>query len=151
DVNNNGTAADAVYAAYDPNKGAFVGLDVPNPGGVGNQPYFQTLFNNYNQTFNGVSHHSWTPSAAGLARPGGNIINTAGDLSYTDATTVQTQPGCSPPDCTYDEISSGGLFHQVVFASDGAPVPAVWEKYDNYVINDNGKIARTSDFAVGSF
>ena len=146
DVNNNGVAADAVYAAYDPAKAAYVPLNVPTPGGLGNQPFFQTLFNNYNLTFNGVSHQSWTQSAAGLAQPGANITNTTTDLAYTNVTTVKNMPGCSPPDCTYNELGDG-LFHDVVYSADGTG--AIWEKYDSYVISDAGKIARTSDFSTG--
>ncbi len=148
DVNNNGTAADRVEAAYDPATASFISLDVPNPGGVGNQPYFQTLFNTYNLTFNGVSHQSWTQSAAGLARPGGNVLNTAGDVAYTNVTTVQNSPACAPPECTYNEIGEG-IFHDVVYAADATGL--IWEKYDSYVISDAGKIAKTSDFASSGF
>lgn len=148
DVNNNGTAADRVEAAYDPATASFVRLDVPNPGGVGNTPFFQSLFNTYNLTFNGVSHQSWAPSAAGLARPGSNIINTAGDVTYTNVTTVQNQPGCAPPDCTYNEINEG-VFHDVIYSANGDG--SIWEKYDSYVIDDLGKIAKTSDFSATGF
>ena len=148
DVNNNGTAADAVTAAYDPATASFVSLSVPTPGGVGNQPYFQTLFNTSNLTFNGVSHQSWAPSAAGLARPGGNVINTAGDITYTNVTTVQNSPACAPPDCTYNEIGEG-IFHDVVYSADATGL--IWEKYDSYVISDLGKVAKTSDFSATGF
>lgn len=148
DVNNNGTAADRVEAAFDPVTATYIALSVPNVGGVGNQSFFKPLFNTYNLTFNGVSHQSWAPSAAGLARPGGNVINTAGDVTYTNVTTVRNMPGCAPPDCTYSEIGEG-IFHDVVYASNGDG--SIWEKYDSYVISDEGKIARTSDFAATGF
>ncbi|MBI5246678.1 MAG: FecR domain-containing protein [Elusimicrobia bacterium] len=148
DVNNNGVAGDRVEAAYDPATASFVSLSVPTPGGAGNQPYFQTLFNTYNITFNGVSHQSWTQSAAGLAQPGGNITNTTTDVAYTNVTTVQNMPGCAPPDCTYNEIGEG-IFHDVVYAADGTGL--IWEKYDSYIISDAGKIAKTADFAATSF
>ncbi|MCR4293991.1 MAG: hypothetical protein NUW21_00540, partial [Elusimicrobia bacterium] len=57
-------------------------------------------------------------------------------------------PGCAPPDCTYNEIGEG-IFHDVVYASNGDG--SIWEKYDSYVISDEGKIARTSDFAATGF
>lgn len=148
DVNNDLVAGDRVEAAYDPATASFVSLSVPNPGGVGNQKFFQTLYNNYNLTFNGVSHQSWTQSAAGLARPGQNIINTVGDVTYTNVTTVQNMPGCAPPDCTYNEIGEG-IFHDVIYSADATGL--IWEKYDSYVINDAGKIAKTSDFAGATF
>jgi hypothetical protein len=148
DVNNDGVAGDAVTAAYDPKTASFISLDIPNLGGVGNQPFFQTLYNNYNLSFNGVTHHSWTPSAAGLARPGGNIANTAGDVTYTDVTTVKYENlgECAAPNCTYTE---NGIFHDVIYADD--PTGLIWEKYDSYVISDQGKIAKTSDFASAGF
>jgi hypothetical protein len=143
DVNNNGVAGDAVSAAYDPASASFISLNLPNPGGVGNQPFFQTLYNTYNLTFNGVSHQSWAPAGAVV-----NIQNTTTDVTYTNLTTVQKAPACAPPDCTYNEIGEG-IFHDVVYASNVAG--DVWEKYDSYVINDAGKIAKTSDFSATGF
>ena len=40
-------------------------------------------------------------------------------------------------------------FHDVVYASNGDG--SIWEKYDSYVISDEGKVARTSDFAAVGF
>ena len=157
DVNNNGVSADRIEAAYDPATAAFIPVTVGAPGvntsitgtnsGL-NTPFYQTLFNNYNLTFNGVSHQSWAPSAAGLLKPGGNITNTTGDVTYTNLTTVQNAPGCAPPDCTYNEIGEG-IFHDVVYSADVTGL--IWEKYDSYVINDAGKIAKTADFAATGF
>lgn len=154
DVNNNNVAADAVTAAYDPAKAAFVPVNVGAPGvdtsitgtnsGL-NTPFYQTLFNRYDLTFNGVNHQSWAPS--GLA-PGGIIRNTTTDVTYTNLTTVQNDPACAPPDCTYNEIGQG-IFHDVIYAAD--PTGLIWEKYDSYVINDAGKIAKTSDFGNTGF
>lgn len=138
DVNNDGVAADAVAAAFDPKTDKFVSLDLPNPGGVGNQPFFQTLFNTNALTFNGVMHTSWAPQGAPH-----DILNTsAAEVAYNNITTVQTPPGCGPPDCTYNEA---GVQHQVVYSANGAG--DVWDKFDSYIISDTGKIATTADFA----
>ena len=59
DVNNNGVAADKVEAAYDPGTDRFLALAVPNPGGVGNEKFYKTLFNSNTLTFNGVMHSQW--------------------------------------------------------------------------------------------
>ncbi len=142
DVNNNvitaagGSAQDDVTAAYDPATASFVSLA---PG----TPFFQTLYDNYNITFNGVSHQSW----AGVNIQ--NMVKTdALAPAFTNVTNVQSSPACAPPDCTYNEIGEG-IFHDVVYAANGAG--DIWEKYDSYVINDAGKIASTRDFAATGF
>ena len=35
--------------------------------------------------------------------------------------------------------------HQVVFLSDNSG--AIWEKYDSYIISDEGRVAQNADFA----
>lgn len=137
DINNNAVGAqDDVTAAYDPATQSFVSL----PTGT---PFFKTLFDNYDLSFNGVSHQSWA---------GANIQNMvsgqAGAPVFTNVTTVRNSPFCAPPQCTYSEVSEG-LFHDVVYASNADQ--SIWEKYDSYVINDDGKIARTADFASTGF
>ena len=169
DVNNNTVAADRIEAAYDPATASFVAVAVGAPGvnnPLLNTPYFQTLFNNYTLSFNGVEHGKWVPSGtapinrdATTGNPGctlgqacaqsldaglGQITHSAGG-TYT---TVQKDPACAPPDCTYNEVGQG-IFHDVVYASNGAG--DVWEKYDSYVISDEGKIAKTADFAATGF
>lgn len=133
DVNNNLEARDAVTAAFDPATDRWVSLNVSNPGGVGNEKFYQTLFDNYSIKFNDVVHQSWT---------GSNIQNTYADVTYTNVTTVQYEPSCAPPNCTYTEE---GVQHQIVYAENAGG--AIWEKYDNYIISDEGKIAKLSDFS----
>lgn len=150
DVNNNGAGYDAngnpndaVLAAFDPATDRFVSLNVPNANlTAGNDPFYKTLFNTDRLTFNGVEHSRWAPSAAGLAAPGANIQNTTTHVTYTNTTTVQFPPSCAPPNCTYTE---DGVLHQVVYAE--SPGGAIWERYDSYIISDEGRIARTADFA----
>lgn len=148
DVNNNGTACnatfsncDAVFAAFDPATDKFVAIPVLAPGTNNpalNTPFYQTLFNTDRLTFNGIEHSRWAPSGSA---PGGVIRNTFGDVTYTFTTSVQNPPGCGPPDCTYTE---DGLLHQVVYASNATGT--IWEKYDSYIISDEGKVAQTADF-----
>lgn len=137
DVNNNAVGAqDDVTAAFDPVSATYIPVAT-------NRPFFSTLYDNYNLAFNGVSHQSWA---------GVNIQNMVSGQAlapaFTNVTTVRNMPGCAPPDCTYNEISEG-IFHDVVYASNGDG--SIWEKYDSYVISDEGKIARTSDFAATGF
>lgn len=138
DVNNNGQAADRIEAAYDPSTDKFIQLSIPNPGGVGNTPFFKTLFNNYRLTFNGVEHSRWT-SGVDITNM---VSGQAGAPTFVNTTTVRRAPACAPPDCTYNE---DGAMHQVVYASNNDGT--IWEKYDSYIISDEGKIARTSDFS----
>jgi hypothetical protein len=141
DVNNNGVGSDDVTAAYDPATDQFISL-------AAGTPFFKTLFDTYVLTFNGVEHGRWGLSAAGLAQPlanGGRATNYTGDITQSSGgtyTTVQTSPGCSPPDCTYTE---NGVMHSVVYAANGAGT--TWERYDNYIISDEGKVATSADFA----
>ena len=137
DINNNayGTADD-VTAAYDPATASFIQVAT-------GRPFFTTLYDNYNLTFNGVSHMSWAGANIQNMKEGQALAPT-----YTRVTTVQNSPGCAPPNCTYSEVGEG-IFHDVVYAANGDG--SVWEKYDSYVISDAGKIARTSDFAATGF
>ncbi len=137
DINNNAVGAvDDVTAAYDPATAQFTTVAT-------GRPFFTTLFDNYNLTFNGVSHQSWAGAAITNMENG-----QAGAPVFTNVTTVQQSPACAPPDCTYSEISEG-IFHDVVYSADGTG--AIWEKYDSYVISNEGKVARTADFAAAGF
>jgi hypothetical protein len=180
DVNNNTVAADRVEAAYNPVTASFAAISVGAPGvdtmpvgpghltGTGsllNTPFFQTVFNNYALSFNGVEHGKWAPSGTApvltdatnpgcTGLPGGCALSDSaalGQVTHSAGgtyTTVQNAPGCAPPDCTYNEIGEG-IFHDVVYAANGAG--DVWEKYDSYVISDAGKIAKTGDFSATGF
>lgn len=104
DVNNDLNASDAVTAAFNPKTNQYVPVNVPNPGGAGNQSFFQTLYNNDTLTFDSVVHNGWIPAAGAGTACGspGNIcsfaeINTA--IAAT-VTTVQNPPGCAQPNCT---------------------------------------------------
>jgi hypothetical protein len=137
DINNNAVGTvDDITAAYDPATASFISVAT-------GRPFYQTLFDNYNLTFNGVSHQSWA---------GTNIQNMesgqAGAPTFTNVTTVRYAPACAPPDCTYNDISEG-QFRDVVYArnADGS----IWEKYESFVIDNDGKIARTSDFSATGF
>lgn len=125
DVNNNASATDNVTAFYDPRSDTFQAI-------AAGTPYFRTLFDNYRLTFNGVMHGQYN----------GANIQQISDAVDTSVTTLQQAPGCAPPNCTYTE---DGVLHQVVYMADGTGT--IWEKYDSYIISDEGRIATTADFA----
>ena len=157
DVNNDGVSADKVLAAYDPATDQFISLTVNNPGAndpANNQRFYQTLYDYNKLTFNGVPHNGWVPNGGAVTNYGGGAggINTTavaadmanpagGNISPASLTTVRNIPACAPPNCTYDE---NGVMHSVVYADNGGDV---WEKYDSYIISDEGKIAASGDFA----
>lgn len=133
DINNNayGTGDD-VTAAFDPATQSFLTL-------AAGTPFYKTLFDNYTLTFNGVQHGAWS---------GTNIQNMVDGqpLAPTFAsggtnTTLTYDPACAPPNCTYKE---DGVLHEVFYAENAGGT--TWEKYDNYIISNEGKIARTADF-----
>ena len=152
DVNNDGVANDEVLAAFDAKSNNFVGLNVPNKGGVGNQSFFQTLYNFNTLTFNGVPHNGWSALGAGnITNMGATQISTtkvrlnpfdaATLVTPTTLTTVQNPPGCAPPNCTFTEA---GLIHQVIYSSNAN---GQWDKFDSYIISDEGKVATVGDFS----
>lgn len=162
DVNNNGVAGDAVASAFDPVTDGVVALSIPNPGGAGNQPYFQTLFDGYTLAFNGVTHHSWSLNAGNQplggyvptlgaggypvysAANGTGAQNTTTHLSYFHLTNLVVPPNCvSSENCTHSP--EPGKLHDIIYLEDATG--SVFEKFDNYIISDEGKVANTSDFA----
>lgn len=125
DVNTNADPDDNVTAVYDSASDTFVSVT---------GSFWQTLYDNYSLTFNGVTHDAWTGTNVQDYLP-------ASFTTRNQVTTIQTAPGCAPPDCTYTE---DGILHDVVYAANGDG--SIWEKYDSYIISDEGKIAKTSDF-----
>lgn len=167
DVNNDGYDKDAVTAAFDSNNNNFVAINVGAPGvntkpvaqgGDGtlrNSPFFQTIYNFNTLTFNGVPHNGWAainplvdiantgPTQIDSTRVRLDVNNpaTLTAANLPTLTTVQNPPGCAPPNCTYTEA---GLIHQVVYSSNAN---GQWDKFDSYIISDEGKVATTADFA----
>ncbi|MFA6317411.1 MAG: FecR family protein [Elusimicrobiota bacterium] len=162
DVNNNGVAGDRVEAAFDPALDTFIDVAVNAPGtdttaatGDGtlrNMPFYRTLFNTNTLTFNNVQHGGWTLAGgapvwtpAGMTAAAAYSKNTTTHLTTfagATATTLKYEPTCGPPNCTYKEA---GVMHEVFYAESGDG--KTWEKYDNYIISDEGKVAKWSDFS----
>lgn len=129
DLNNNADANDNVSAAFDTATNNFVSL----PAGT---PFFSTLFNVYTLTFNGVQHTGWTNGA--------NITSMA-DRTFTGTNLALV----SSPNCTVIDDCTGnrepGKFHDIIYRKNANGT--VWDKFDNYIIDDNGKVAEHSAFA----
>ncbi|TBR20095.1 hypothetical protein EPO15_13625 [bacterium] len=152
DVNNNADNDDNVTAAFDPNVNSFVSL----PAGT---PFFTTLFDNYTLKFNNVTHNSWVPNVAaynaggcagGVGAACGGIQSMGGtdgagdNRTVTNVVSIVQSPNCVTADnCTGNRES--GKFHDIIYRQNGAGT--IWDKFDTYIIDDNGKVAEHSAFA----
>ncbi|OGR58247.1 MAG: hypothetical protein A2X36_13315 [Elusimicrobia bacterium GWA2_69_24] len=134
DVNNNADATDDVASFFDPARNDFSGVA---PG----VPFFKTIYPTYALKFNGVSHLSWNY--------GGVIAGFTSQNQVADVNAVGLVQGanCDTLDnCTGNR--DPGFFHDIVYeATGGLGGGAVWDKWDSYVIDDEGKVAKHSDFA----
>lgn len=160
DVNNNGIAGDKQTSVYDPATNAVVQLSVPNAGGVGNDKYFTTIFDNYSLKFNGVTHVSWVPQGAAYTPTldangyavynAANVTgaqtttNVANGLTKTFVTSLVLPPNCTDVNnCT--GIPDSSKLHLIAYSENAGGT--IWDKFDNYIISDDGKVANMSDFA----
>lgn len=147
-----------------------------NPGRNANESYWKALYDTYDMRFNGVSHHSWDIVGNTSNLPAGfqyrydattvhaNCVSGVGHgcgglQSYYDGpdagiaidqttnhenvTLLVEEPNCASKDQCSGWVEDG-LFHDVQYLekADGT----VWEKFDNYIISDEGKVASWGDF-----
>lgn len=122
DVNNNAAADDDVTSYYNPATDTFETV-------AAGHTFYKPLFNNYSYKIDNAEKIAWQPKVTGA-----NILS-SNDLKYTYAGQVAITQGEWP--------SGEDLLHQRVnvFYGDGT-----WEKWDNYIIDDNGKIAEAKAF-----
>ncbi|MBI4248005.1 MAG: FecR domain-containing protein [Elusimicrobia bacterium] len=128
DVNANLDSNDNVASLYDPKTDAFLN--------VSGQGVFKTLFDNYGFYINGKLKYGWTGS---------------GITSYSDATPASTADPITGavlttalPTRSAPSLWSTTDMHQVILESYDDGTFTLW---DNYIISDEGKIAKSSDFA----
>ncbi|PCI36956.1 MAG: hypothetical protein COB53_07900 [Elusimicrobia bacterium] len=152
DINNNGVAGDDVTAAFDSNANDFVTL-------AANQPFFTTLFDTEDISFNGVSHGSWVSGVGAYAfgagtgcvgagcggvQSYGDAIGAGDQRTLTTVVSIISGASCSSLDeCTGNREE--GLFHDIVYRQNGTGT--IWDKFENYVILDDGTIVPHSAFA----
>ncbi|MFA6092087.1 MAG: FecR family protein [Elusimicrobiota bacterium] len=175
DLNNNQVAGDEVTYAFDASRNDFTSISVPvsdTPGDNGsrnaNTSFWRALYDTYSLAYNGVDHNAWTSgvgaynvglaggancSAAGVGFGCGGIQSMGHDVTgvgdqrtLVNTTVLQSldTTGCDSLDnCTgYRE---DGKFHFIAYSQNAGGT--VWDKYDTYVIDDNGKVASFSDFS----
>jgi hypothetical protein len=122
DVNNNAASDDDITNYYNPATDTFETV-------AAGRAFYKPLYNNYSYKIDNVEKISWQPKTG--------VTNTlsSNDLAFTYA----GQVAISQPEWASGE----DLFHQRVsiFYGDGT-----WEKWDNYIINDKGEIAKKTEF-----
>jgi hypothetical protein len=171
DVNNNQVAGDEVTFAFDPVSNNFVTVSAgttddaaSNAARNANTSFWKTLYDTESLTFNGVSHGSWVSgvgsynAAAGGAncdangvgygcggvQSYGNSSGTGDQRTVTTVVSIISGASCSTLDkCTGNR--DAGLFHDIVYRQNGTGT--IWDKFDNYVILDDGTIVPHSAFA----
>jgi len=120
-VNTNDASDDDVTSAYDPATDKF--------DDVTGRDFFKPLFNTYTYKINDIQKMAWQPKS------GITNIQSSLDLRYTYAGDVLISK---------EEWPSGeDTLHQRLnlYYGDGT-----WERWDNYILSDEGKLALTADF-----
>lgn len=130
DVNNNSIAGDNVSFFYDAAKDKFVD--------VSGQSVFQTLFDKYGFYINGKLKYGWSGSNIQSYDPAEAV-----SASTTDPITGAALAAGLPARSVSVTFPSSTQIHQVIYESysDGT-----FTKWDNYIIDDEGRIATLSDF-----
>jgi len=147
-------------AAFDPQVDGIVRIAVPNPdvGALsGNQSFWSTLYQTYTLNFNGIPHTSWTPAGGAPAFVAANALlglptgirNYNGDIARVDVVNC-IGPGCNNGSvcadnehCTFNPQPGKEQFN--VYREN--LTSTIWDKHENYIISDEGKIADSSAFA----
>lgn len=126
DLNSNATTLDDVNVVFDPTLDEFRQLSE-------GESLYQTLFDTYEFSVNGVLKESWSPTDPLQAISMGG----SGIQSYNTDITFLNKPAVS------SSFPEGDLMHQQFFQSynDGS-----WVRWDNYMVNDDGRIATLADF-----
>jgi hypothetical protein len=145
DVNNNGDPNDDVLTAFDPQVDGIVRL---SPG----QPYWKTLYDDYTLNFNNNPHISWT-RANGVAAYD-PVTDLGGVQNYGNHIALN-EYGIniiSAPNCVNNELCTGefnpGVLSSVIYRSNAAGT--VWDRFENHIINDEGKLATVDDFSANT-
>lgn len=148
DVNNNGVAGDEVAFAFDTNANDFVRL----PGVTecvrngtcadGGTAFYSTLFDNYTLKFNDVTHTGWT--GTNIQSMGHQFTGANDPRTLNNVVSIVSGSNCvTLDDCTGNRES--GKFHDIIYRKNAAGT--IWDKFDNYIIDDNGKIATHAEFS----
>jgi hypothetical protein len=146
DVNNNtvtNVTSDDVASYFDSSLNQYVGVS---------GSYWKTLFDNYYLKYNGVAFSTWEPNA-GVTPYNGTL--TSGVQAYFKDDGTQKDAlhryigdsgalGTTLPGQNSDRSPDGTVLHDKIRLTYGTG--AYWEQYDNYIVDDEGRVASRSDF-----
>ncbi|MFA6583725.1 MAG: FecR family protein [Elusimicrobiaceae bacterium] len=137
DVNNNSDSADDVASYFDSNMNAYL------PLGSGDS-FYKTFYDNYAIKYNDVTFLNWAPVSGSNVQS--YLVGDASGINYryiqNDGTLGAFNTGS--PGVNSDKNPDGDLIHEKIKLTYGTG--KYWEQYDNYLVNDKGKIATLSDF-----
>ncbi|MBI3551757.1 MAG: FecR domain-containing protein [Elusimicrobia bacterium] len=128
DVNSNGVPADQISFLFNPVTNAY--------DNVAGHKVYQTLFDNYGFYVNGGLKYGWT----GANIQSYSLVTAA---STNDPFTGALLPAALPTRSVSTTFPDPDQIHQVIYESYSN---GTFIRWDNYIIDDQGKIARISDF-----
>lgn len=152
DVNNNAVTNDNVTAYFDSSLNQYVGVS---------GSYWKTLYDNYYLKYNGVTFNTWEPQTA--ITPYNGTLGTGIQAYFNDdnpATPANEGTerdalhkyigdngalGTTAPSINSDRSPDGAVLHDKIKLTYGTGV--YWEQYDNFIVDDEGRVASHSDFA----
>ena len=146
DVNNNtvtNVTSDDVTSYFDSSLNQYVGVS---------GSYWKTLFDNYYLKYNGVAFSTWEPNTG--ITPYNGTLGTGVQAYFKDDGTQKDALhkyigdngalGTTLPDQNSDRSPDGTVLHDKIRLTYGTG--AYWEQYDNYIVDDEGRVASRSDF-----
>jgi hypothetical protein len=144
DVNANAVANDDVASYFDSSLNRHV-----NVSGA----YWKTLYDNYYLKYNGVTFNTWEPNIG--VTPYNGTLGTGVQAYFKDDGTQQDALhkyigdngalGTTLPGQNSDRSPDGTVLHDKIKLTYGAGT--YWEQYDNYIVDDTGRVASLGDFS----
>ncbi|MDD4003622.1 MAG: FecR family protein [Elusimicrobiaceae bacterium] len=138
DVNANADSSDDVTSYFDGTLNTYVLL---NAGDA----FFKTFYDAYSIKYNDITFLSWSPvSGAGTVSSYlTGVANGVNKYYITDGGSLGSANGGAPV-LNADLHPDGDLMHDKLKLTYGTG--EYWEQYDNYLVDDRGKVATLSDF-----
>ena len=144
DVNANAVTNDDISSYFDSSLNAHAAVT---------GSYWQTLFDNYYIKYNGVTFNSWEPNTG--VTPYNGTLGTGIQAYFKDDGTQRDALhkyigdngalGTSVPGQNSDRSPDGSVLHDKIRLTYGTGT--YWEQYDNYIVDDTGRVASLGDFS----
>ncbi len=137
-VNTNADLTDDITSYFDTSLNTFVKL---NPGDA----FYKTFYDNYSIKYNDTTFLMWSP-VSGAGTVSSYLTGTANGVNkyyITDSGALGAANAGSPV-LNSDLTPDGDLMHDKIKLTYGTG--QYWEQYDNYMVDDRGRVATLSDF-----